>query len=127
VVLVIAYLYAAGHYGMSDARYRCEGQLLPLGGGTTQTVNLRVQLYRWWMHWLKRGGVVFFEYPSFIDYPATYLRSYAKIEQSESRIAFWTGLEGPREGQFSFDSMALTITTHDGTSFSGVCVRSAAA
>jgi hypothetical protein len=97
VVLVIAYLYAAGHYGMSDARYRCEGQLLPLGGSTTQTVNLRVQLYRWWMHWLKRGGVVFFEYPSFIDYPATYLRFYTKIEQSKSHIA-WDGLRRGARG-----------------------------
>jgi hypothetical protein len=127
VVLVIAYLYAAGHYGMSDARYRCEGQLLPQGGSTTQTANLRVQLYRWWMQWLKRGGVVFFEYPSFMDYPATYLNFYTKIEQSKSHIEFWTGLAGPREGRFSFEDMTLTVTTHDGTHFSGVCVRSAAA
>jgi hypothetical protein len=127
VVLAIAFLYAAGHYGMSDARYRCEGRLLPTGGSTAQTVTLRVQLYRWWMHWLKRGGVVLFEYPSFIDYPATYLRSYSKIEQSESHIVFWTGLEGPREGQFSLDDMTLSVATHDGTRFSGVCVRSAAA
>lgn len=127
VLLAIAYMYAAEHYGMSDARYRCEGRLLPLGGSAMQTVELRVQLYRWWMHWLKRGGVVFFEYPSFIDYSATYLRFYTRVEQSKSQMVFWSGLEGPREGRFSFDDMALTITTHDGTRFSGVCVRSVAA
>jgi hypothetical protein len=127
VLLAIAYLYAAGHYGMSDARYRCEGQLLPLGGGTAQTVNLRVQLYRWWMHWLRRGGVVFFEHPSFIEYPATYRHMYTKVEDSKSQIVFGTGLDGPREGRLSLNDMTLSIATHDGTRFSGVCVRDASA
>ena len=72
------------------------------------------------MNWVKRGGVVFLEHPSFIEYPATYLRMYTKVE-------FWTGLEGPREGRLSLDDMTLTVATHDGTRFSGVCVRSAAA
>jgi hypothetical protein len=123
VLLAIGYLYAAGRYGMSDARYRCEGQLLPLGGGTTQTVELRIQLYRWWMHWLKRGGVVFLEHPSFREYPATYLRMYTKVEESRSHIVFWTGMEGAREGRLSLDDMTLTVATHDGTHFSGVCAR----
>jgi hypothetical protein len=101
VVLAIAYLFVAGRYGMSDARYSCEGQLLPQGGATAQTVKLRILLYRWWMHWLRRGGVVFFEHPSFIDYPATYLRMYAKVEASKSHIVFGTGLDGAREGRLS--------------------------
>jgi hypothetical protein len=127
VILAVAYLYVAGHYGMSDARYRCEGQLLPHGGNATQTVTLRVQLYRWWMHWLRRGGVVFFEHPSFIAYPATYLRMYGKVEEFESHIVFGTGLEGAREGRLSLDGGTLVVSTHDGTRFSGVCVRVAAA
>jgi hypothetical protein len=127
VLLAIAYLYAASDYGMSDARYRCQGQLLPKGGGTAQTVNLRVQLYRWWMHWLRHGGVVFFEHPSFIEYPATYVRIYTKVENSNSHIIFGTGLDGVREGRLSLIDMTLSVAAHDGTRFSGVCVRGAAA
>jgi hypothetical protein len=127
LLLAIAYLYAAGHYGMSDARYRCEGQLLPQGGGTAQTVNLRVQLYRWWMHWLRRGGVVFFEYPSFIEYPATYLNMFTKVKDYKSHIVFGTGVDGAREGRLSLNDMTLNVATPDGTRFFGVCVRSAAA
>jgi hypothetical protein len=79
------------------------------------------------MHWLRRGGVVFFEHPSFIEYPATYLRMFTKVETSESHIVFGTGLDGAREGRLSLDEMKLSVETHDGTRFSGFCVRSAAA
>jgi hypothetical protein len=123
VTLAIAYLYIAGHYGMSDARYRCEGQLSPLGGGNAQTTILRVQLYRWWMHWFRRGGVVFFERPSFIEYPATYLHMYTKVEDSRSHMAFGTGIDGAREGRLSWADMTLIVDTNDGTHFSGKCVR----
>jgi hypothetical protein len=97
VLLAITYIYAAGHYGMSDARYRCEGQLLPLGSGTAQTVSLRVRLYRSWMHWLRRGGVVFFEHPSFIEYPATYPHVH---EGREFQVtdSVWDGSRGSSRG-----------------------------
>lgn len=121
VLLAIAYLFAAGRYGMSDRRYSCVGQLLTEGRAAEQTLNVRIQEYRWWMHWIKRGGIVWVERPSFIAYPPTYLHSYTKLERSDAFLKFGTGIDGAREGRLSLVDMSLNIENMHGTKFSGVC------
>ena len=76
VLLGAAYLFSAGRYGMSVAQYTCVGELLPQGGSVAQSIKVRIQQYRWWMHWVRRGGIVFVERPSFIAYPDKYLHMY---------------------------------------------------
>jgi hypothetical protein len=124
VVLAAAYVWAAGRYGMSDDRYTCVGQLLPQGGSAAQTLNVRVQQYRWWMGWFKRGGVVFVERPSFRPDFETYLHMYSKVQGSPTLVVFGTGVDGAREGRLSLMDMSLTISNMHGVSFSGACTES---
>jgi hypothetical protein len=123
VVLAVAYLLAAGRYGMSDDRFTCVGKLVPQGGSVPQTLDVRMRQYRWWMRWVRRGGVVFVERPSFRPDFATYLHMYSKVEGSSALVVFGTGVDGAREGRLSLTDMTLTVSNMHGEDFSGVCTE----